>query len=85
MNASYGLNRSQSTRIFQRAELSKSLVKVQEHKLQYDVVLNSILAQSHVKYDTKLQYIRNIALLDLILCYRGWRHFKGLPLRGQRT
>lgn len=27
----------------------------------------------------------NIVLLDLITCYRGWRHFKGLPVRGQRT
>lgn len=27
----------------------------------------------------------NIAFLDLIMTYRGWRHFYGLPVRGQRT
>lgn len=27
----------------------------------------------------------HIFFLDLITCYRGWRHLKGLPCRGQRT
>ena len=27
----------------------------------------------------------NIFFLDLIISYRGWRHSKGLPVRGQRT
>jgi ribosomal protein S13 len=27
----------------------------------------------------------NIFMLDIITSYRGWRHFKGLPVRGQRT
>lgn len=27
----------------------------------------------------------NIFMLDIITTYRGWRHFRGLPVRGQRT
>jgi len=27
----------------------------------------------------------NILMLDIITSYRGWRHFRGLPVRGQRT
>jgi len=27
----------------------------------------------------------HICLLDLSSCYKGWRHYKGLPVRGQRT
>jgi ribosomal protein S13 len=27
----------------------------------------------------------NIFMTDTITIYRGWRHFKGLPVRGQRT
>ena len=27
----------------------------------------------------------NILLLDSLTTYKGWRHFKGLPVRGQRT
>lgn len=33
----------------------------------------------------KSQVEVNILILDLINSYRGWRHSKGLPLRGQRT
>lgn len=34
-------------------------------------------------YYTRLEI--NILLFDLISTYRGWRHSKGLPVRGQRT
>jgi ribosomal protein S13 len=27
----------------------------------------------------------NILMLDVLTTYRGWRHFRGLPTRGQRT
>ena len=33
----------------------------------------------------KDRLIFNIFFLDLIISYRGWRHSKGLPVRGQRT
>jgi hypothetical protein len=29
--------------------------------------------------------ILHVFLLDIITSYRGWRHYKGLPVRGQRT
>lgn len=31
------------------------------------------------------RYLLNIYILDLISSYRGWRHSRGLPVRGQRT
>lgn len=34
-------------------------------------------------YKSKIQ--TNILFLDLISTYRGWRHSRGLPVRGQRT
>ena len=33
----------------------------------------------------KKRRLINIYFLDLISSYRGWRHSKGLPVRGQRT
>ena len=33
----------------------------------------------------KNRYLLNIFFLDLIVSYRGWRHSRGLPVRGQRT
>jgi len=37
------------------------------------------------KKTIKDRYLLNIFFLDLISSYRGWRHSKGLPVRGQRT
>lgn len=31
------------------------------------------------------RFCLNIYLLDLATCYKGWRHYKGLPANGQRT
>lgn len=33
----------------------------------------------------KDRFLLNIFFLDLVISYRGWRHTKGLPVRGQRT
>lgn len=33
----------------------------------------------------KKRHKMNIYFLDIIFCYRGWRHANGLPTRGQRT
>lgn len=33
----------------------------------------------------KDRFLLNIFFLDLIVSYRGWRHSRGLPVRGQRT
>ena len=35
--------------------------------------------------DWKCRRTANIYKLELISSYRGWRHFSGLPVRGQRT
>lgn len=35
--------------------------------------------------DFKKRKLLNIFFLDLINCYKGWRHGRGLPVRGQRT
>lgn len=45
--------------------------------LFYDIVPNKKLIRS--------RSLVNIFFLDIIASYRGWRHAKGLPVRGQRT
>jgi len=81
----YGFNNYTIKKLFLRAELSLSLVGDQNAKTQYDALINYMLMLVHLKHDYRLKLVSNLALLDMILCYRGWRHFKGLPLRGQRT
>ena len=46
-----------------------------------NVLANTIPSSSSLK---KKWYV-NICFFDVILMYKGWRHFKGLPVRGQRT
>ena len=45
-------------------------------------LLNSIIPNNK---SIKERFLLNIFFLDLIVSYRGWRHSKGLPVRGQRT
>ena len=47
-----------------------------------ELFFNDFFPQDNL-YKSKLEV--NIFYLDLISTYRGWRHSKGLPVRGQRT
>jgi small subunit ribosomal protein S13 len=38
-----------------------------------------------IKGSVYARFRLNIYLLDLATCYKGWRHYKGLPVNGQRT
>ena len=42
-------------------------------------------ATYHVEGDLRREIIGNIKRLQSIRCYRGLRHMRGLPVRGQRT
>lgn len=47
--------------------------------------LNLMFSIVPAKKSLKLRFLMNIFFLDVISSYRGWRHSKGLPVRGQRT
>lgn len=81
----YGFNNYMTNKLFLRSELKLGVIGDQDYKTQYDVLINYMLSMVHSKYSYKLKLTSNIALLDMMFCYRGWRHFKGLPVRGQRT
>lgn len=38
-----------------------------------------------LRLNINLKYKIHILYLNIIFCYKGWRHLKGLPVRGQRT
>jgi len=49
-------------------------------------VLNEIIEPMyHSVYSPKFKKITSLYIHDLTLSYKGWRHYKGLPVRGQRT
>ena len=82
----YGIGLSRAWQIVDKAGLDpdKRVYTLSEEEL------NKILAAiDHFGYvlegDLRRDIAGNIKRLELIKCYRGIRHIKGLPVRGQRT
>ena len=81
----YGIGRSSANKILQQAQINKD-TRVQN--LSEDEVnrLRTIIEKEHkVEGDLRREVFGNIKRLKDIGCYRGVRHSKGLPVRGQRT
>jgi small subunit ribosomal protein S13 len=83
----YGIGPSTSKRILQLAAISpdlrtKDLSDAQVGKLR-DIISKQL--QGRVEGDLRRQVALNIKRLMEIGTYRGLRHRRGLPVRGQRT
>jgi len=81
----YGIGRSSSAQILKQAGIDQS-TKVNEWTDDNIKEIGRIL-QDEFKVEGQLrsEIQMNIKRLMDIGCYRGLRHRKGLPLRGQRT
>jgi small subunit ribosomal protein S13 len=81
----YGIGRSTAQKILTEAGIDFD-TKVQEwNDDQLSAILNIINDQIKVEGSLRSEVQLNIKRLMDIGCYRGTRHRKGLPLRGQRT
>jgi small subunit ribosomal protein S13 len=81
----YGIGHVTAGRIIEQAGIDPS---VRARDLSEDEVtrLASIIDKNHmVEGELRRQVAQNIARLRDIGCYRGMRHRRGLPVRGQRT
>jgi small subunit ribosomal protein S13 len=81
----YGIGRPSAQRILKEAEVApeirvKDLTEDQVNKLR-----RAIEGNYRVEGDLKRQVSMNVKRLMDIGCYRGLRHRRGLPVRGQRT
>ncbi len=83
--AIYGIGRSLSKRILTEAKIP--LEKNSDQLTEGDVAkIREILERSYkVEGDLRRETTLNIKRLVDLGCYRGIRHRKGLPVRGQRT
>jgi len=81
----YGIGRSTAQRILNEAGISYD-VKVQEWTDDQLATIRTLI-NDEIKVEGALrsEVQLNIKRLMDIGCYRGLRHRKGLPLRGQRT
>ena len=81
----YGIGRTSANKILELAEIDpdtrvKDLTDEQEAKLR-DVIDKNFTIEGDLRREVAL----NIKRLTEIGCYRGVRHRRGLPVRGQRT
>ena len=81
----YGIGRSTAQRILTEAGIDYN-IKVQDwNDEQLNAIRGIINDQIKVEGSLRSEVQLNIKRLMDIGCYRGTRHRKGLPLRGQRT
>ena len=81
----YGIGKYTSGQILKEAKIDRN---VKADKLSEDELsrINQIIDRNYIiGGQLRRQVIQNIARLRDINCYRGVRHRKGLPVRGQCT
>lgn len=81
----YGIGRSLSTKILAQAGIDPN---TRTNQLSEEEVakIRDIIEQEHkIEGDLRKEVNINIKRLMDIGCYRGLRHRRGLPVRGQRT
>ena len=81
----YGIGRSSAQKILSKAGIDEN-VKVNEwNDDQLSKIRQAINEMFKVEGELRTSYQMNIKRLIDIGSYRGMRHSKGLPVRGQRT
>ena len=81
----YGIGRSTAREICHKANVSPD-TKVQDWTEENANEIRTIISENHkVEGVLKSEVQMSVKRLMDIGCYRGLRHRKGLPLRGQRT
>ena len=81
----YGIGNSTARHILDKAEISYDKKAIEWNDEEQTAIRNIINAEFKVEGQLRSEVQMNIKRLMDIACYRGVRHRKGLPLRGQRT
>jgi len=81
----YGIGRTLSWKILREAKVNPEL-KAKDLKPEELNRLKEIIEKNYkVEGELRREKLMNIKRLKDIGCWRGLRHIKGLPVRGQRT
>ena len=80
----YGVGRSTAEKVCDSAEVSRD-IKVKDLSEPEVEKLRAALASFTVEGDLRREISMNVKRLMDLGCYRGIRHRRGLPMRGQRT
>ena len=80
----YGIGRTTARKICEAAKVDPSLRVKNLSDDQMNAIRNEV-SKLKVEGDLRREVALNIKRLTEIGCYRGQRHKKGLPVRGQKT
>ncbi|MDD2785616.1 MAG: 30S ribosomal protein S13 [Patescibacteria group bacterium] len=81
----YGVGQTTAEKIIKETSLSPD-VKVKDLTEDQEKILRDGVEKKYrVEGEMRRERLANIKRLKEIGCYRGTRHIKGLPARGQRT
>ena len=81
----YGIGRSGAKKILKQADVNPD-TQVKNLKEEDVTRLRHIIEENYkIEGDLRREISNNISRLITIDCYRGLRHRRGLPVRGQRT
>ena len=80
----YGIGLSRSQEILKKAQVSPD-VRVKDLTEEQEKAIRTVLEGYTLEGDLRREVALNIKRLTEIGCYRGTRHRRGLPVRGQRT
>ena len=80
----YGIGRSRSNEILKQANVNPNTRVKDLTETEVNTIRN-IIDNYHVEGDLRRDIALNLKRLREINCYRGIRHRRGLPGRGQRT
>ncbi len=80
----YGIGATRAKNICESAKIAETKKVAELTEAELDT-LRSEVAKFEVEGDLRREIAMNIKRLKDLGCYRGVRHRKGLPVRGQRT
>ncbi|MBN2478628.1 MAG: 30S ribosomal protein S13 [Parachlamydiales bacterium] len=81
----YGIGKFTSEKILKKLKLDPDMKAAKLTEADIAKINELLQSEFMVEGDLRRQIQNNIKRLVSINCYRGTRHKKGLPVRGQRT
>ncbi|MCE5244925.1 MAG: 30S ribosomal protein S13 [Syntrophobacteraceae bacterium] len=81
----YGIGRSTAQKILEQSGVSADTKSDDLTEIQINAIRQVIDAHYKVEGDLRTEVSMSIKRLMDLGCYRGLRHRRGLPVRGQRT
>jgi len=85
LTAIFGIGRSTAVKILEKVNIEKGKRVKDLTNEEVDKIRHLIEGEYKIEGELKSRIRQDVNRLKDIKCYRGVRHRKGLPVRGQRT